>query len=66
MSGSGDNPVPEGGWVRVTFRNGTVETLPSQAVDWGKRGEPEDVVAWERAPCPNRTVSDSRTAHLEE
>ena len=66
MTPCGDSPVPGDTWIRVTFRNGKVEELYAWAVDWwDNRGDPEDVVDWEYADCPNRTVSDSRTAHLE-
>ena len=50
MTPSGDSPVPGNRLVRVTFRNGDIEELPSWGIDWwGDHGHPEDVVKWEYA-----------------
>ena len=49
MTPSGECPVPYNTFVRVTFRDGRVEEVYAWAIDWGQRGDFDDVVAWENA-----------------
>ncbi|HAW53698.1 MAG TPA: hypothetical protein DEB52_17055 [Hyphomonas sp.] len=49
MTPSGDSPVPDNTLVLVTYRDGRVEEAPAWAIDWGQRGDSDDVVAWENA-----------------
>ena len=46
MTPSGDRPVPDNELILVTFRDGHVEEIPAWAIDWGCRGNSDDVVDW--------------------